>query len=204
MRSGTGVQRVVVATGNAHKLTEIRAILSGLPVRLVPMSDFDLPAPVEDGDSFEANALIKARACRDGTGLAALADDSGLEVDALDGRPGIFSARYAGPSATDAENNARLLAELAEVPHEDRTARYVCAAAYVSAEGEAHVVRGTLEGRIIDEARGSHGFGYDPYFIPRGGVGRTCAELDPAEKDAISHRGEAFRALRERIEPLLG
>ena len=204
MTDGARTRRVVVATGNAHKLTEIRAILAGLPVTLVAMSEFDLPAPVEDGDTFEANALIKARACCAGTGLAAVADDSGLEVDALDGRPGVFSARYAGPAATDADNNAKLIAELAEVPEEARTARYVCAAAYVSPDGDEHVVRGVLEGRVVDEPRGGHGFGYDPHVVPRtGGDGRTCAELTPAEKDTISHRGEAFRALRRRIEPLV-
>ena len=201
--SGEAGEQVVVATGNAHKLQEIRAILDGLGVSLVPMAELGLPSPPEDGDSFEENALIKARACRVATGLAALADDSGLEVDALDGRPGIFSARYAGPSASDEDNNAKLLTELAGTPPEARTARYVCAAVYVGADGGEHVVRGVLEGRITHEPRGSHGFGYDPYFVPRDGDGRTCAELEPAEKDAISHRGAAFRALRRRLEPLL-
>ena len=204
MTGGSETQQAVVATGNAHKLHEIRAILSGLRVSLVPMTELGLPSPVEDGDSFEENALIKARACRAGAGCGALADDSGLEVDALDARPGIFSARYAGPSASDEDNNAKLLAELVGIPEEARTARYVCAAAYVAGDGEEYVVRGVLEGHIVGEPRGSHGFGYDPYFVPRGGDGRTCAELDPAEKDAISHRGAAFRALRRRIEPLLG
>ena len=115
-----------------------------------------------------------------------------------------LSARYAGPSASDRDNNAKLLTELEGTPPEARTARYVCAAAFVAADGGEHVVRGVLEGRIVDEPRGSHGFGYDPYFVPRNGDGRTCAELDPAEKDAISHRGAAFRTLRRRLEPLLG
>jgi XTP/dITP diphosphohydrolase len=196
--------RVVVATGNAHKLAEIGRILDGLDVQLVAMTDLGVASPVEDGDTFEANALLKARACAAATGLPAIADDSGLEVDALDGAPGVWSARYAGEPTDDAANNAKLVAELAGTPTERRTARFVCAAAIVTPDGREEVVRGTMEGHIVDEPRGEHGFGYDPHFVSDlGGRERTNAELRPAEKDAISHRGAAFRALRPHVEHLL-
>jgi XTP/dITP diphosphohydrolase len=200
--------RIVVATGNAHKLAEIGRILEGLDVQLVAMTELGVPSPVEDGDTFEANALLKARACAEATGAASIADDSGLEVDALDGAPGVRSARYAAVEGqraeVDAANNAKLVAELAGVPDEARTARFVCAAAVVLPDGQEEVVRGTMEGRIVDEPRGEHGFGYDPYFVSVGaGDGRTNAELLPAEKDAISHRGDAFRRLRTHVERLL-
>jgi XTP/dITP diphosphohydrolase len=201
-------RRVVVATGNAHKLAEINNILSreaGLAVELLSMREFDLDEPIEDGATFEANALIKARACAAATELAALADDSGLEVDALGGAPGVYSARYAGVPSDDARNNAKLVAALAGVPADQRTARFVCAAAIALPDGREAVVRGTMEGHIIDDARGDHGFGYDPHFVVDhpGADGRTTAELSPAEKDAISHRGSAFRALIPRARDLL-
>lgn len=190
--------RLVVATGNAHKVAEIAAILddAGLEgVELVPMGDLGVPSPVEDGDTFAANALLKARACVAHTGLAALADDSGLEVDALDGAPGVRSARYAGEDATDADNNAKLEAALAAVPHEQRTARFVCAAALVAPDGIEVVREGTMPGRIT-AAAGEHGFGYDPLFVADATRdGRTNGQLSPPEKDAISHRGDAFRQL---------
>lgn len=201
-------RRLVVATGNAHKLDEIRAILSErhhLDVELVSMRDLDVPEPVEDGATFEANALIKARACVRATGLASLADDSGLEVDALGGAPGVHSARYAGEPSDDAANNAKLVAALADVPPERRTARFVCAAALVTPEGLEHVRFGTMSGRVIDTPRGEHGFGYDPYFVSDAAGGeRTNAELTPAEKQAISHRGAAFRALRPVLQQVFG
>jgi XTP/dITP diphosphohydrolase len=196
--------RVVVATGNAHKLAEIGRILEGLDVQLVAMTDLGVDSPPEDGDTFEANALLKARACAAATGLPAIADDSGLEVDALDGAPGVWSARYAGEPTDDAANNAKLVAELAGVPEPERTARFVCAAAIVTPDGRDEVVRGTMEGHIVDEARGEHGFGYDPHFVSDlAGDGRTNGELAPDEKDAISHRGAAFRALRPLVEDVL-
>jgi XTP/dITP diphosphohydrolase len=196
--------RVVVATGNAHKLAEIERILDGLDVELVAMSELGVPSPVEDGDTFEANALIKARACAEATGLPAIADDSGLEVDALGGAPGVHSARYAGPGADDVANNAKLVAELTGCPDGERTARFVCAAVVVTPGGREAVVRGTMEGRVVADARGEHGFGYDPHFVSdAAGDGRTNGELTPAEKDAISHRGAAFRALRPEVERLL-
>jgi XTP/dITP diphosphohydrolase len=204
---GTGQRRIVVATGNAHKLDEIRAILAArglVRVELVSMREFDLDSPVEDGATFEANALIKARACAQATGLPALADDSGLVVDALAGAPGVHSARYAGEPSDDAANNAKLVAELAGVPVEQRTARFVCAAALVSPLGLEQTVRGTMEGHVVDEPRGGHGFGYDPHFVASAtGDGRTTAELEPAEKDAISHRGAAFRRLVPHIQQLV-
>jgi XTP/dITP diphosphohydrolase len=196
--------RVVVATGNPHKLTEIARILDGLDVQLVPMTELGVPSPVEDGDTFEANALLKARACTEATDLPAIADDSGLEVDALDGDPGVGSARYAGTPTDDAANNAKLVAELASIPSAERTARFVCAAAVVAPDGREAVVRGTMEGRIVDEPRGANGFGYDPHFVSdAAGDGRTNGELSPDEKDAHSHRGAAFRALRPEVERLL-
>jgi XTP/dITP diphosphohydrolase len=197
--------RVVVATGNEHKLREIEAILAGLDVQLVSMRAFDLAEPVEDGETFEANALIKARACAAATGLPALADDSGLEVDALDGAPGVRSARYAGEPGDDQANNRKLLAALADLPAERRTGRFVCAAAIVLPDGRDQVVRGTMEGYVVTEPRGGAGFGYDPLFVSdAAGDGRTNAELSAQEKDTISHRGAAFRALRAHVEHLLG
>jgi XTP/dITP diphosphohydrolase len=203
--SGAGhPHRVVVATGNTHKLGEIRAILAGLDVELVSMSGFDVDEPIEDGDTFEANALIKARACARATGHPALADDSGLEVDALGGAPGVYSARYAGEPSDDGANNAKLMVELSGIAPADRTARFVCAAAIALPDGREYVVRGTMEGHVVDDARGTHGFGYDPHFVSdAAGDGRTNGELTPDEKDAISHRGAAFRALRPHVERLL-
>ena len=205
--AGAPPVQVVVATTNPGKLAEIRAILAAdhLDVDLTTMAEHGIAPPVEDGDTFEANALIKARACVQATGIAAIADDSGLEVDALGGEPGVFSARYAGEPGDDAANNAKLVAALADVPAAKRTARFVCAAALVTPDGGEQVVRGTMEGCIVDEPRGSHGFGYDPHFVSEEiGDGRTNAELTPAEKDAISHRGAAFRALVPAIRRLLG
>ena len=207
--SGAPRPVVVVATANAHKLTEIAAILEGcgVAVELEPMGRHGVASPVEDGETFEANALLKARACAAATGLPALADDSGIEVDALGGDPGVRSARYAGEPTDDSANNARLLAELAErgaLAPGSRRARFVCAAALVVGAVEV-VVRGTMEGRVIERARGERGFGYDPLFVADVTTdGRTNGELAPEEKDAISHRGAAFRALATELARLLG
>ncbi len=201
-------RRLVVATGNAHKLEEIRSILTerhDLDVELVSMRELGVPEPIEDGATFEANALIKARACVEATGLPALADDSGLEVEALDGAPGVHSARYAGEPSDDAANNRKLIAALADVPSERRGARFVCAAAFVTPEGLEQVCSGTMTGRIVDTPRGEHGFGYDPHFVSdAAGDGRTNAQLAPAEKQAISHRAAAFRALRPVLQQRFG
>jgi XTP/dITP diphosphohydrolase len=194
--------RLILASGNAKKRAEILAILDGLEVEVVPMTDLGLEGPEEDGATFEENALKKARTVAAAAGEPAIADDSGLEVDALGGAPGIRSARYAGPGASDRDNNAALLRALDGVPAARRTARFVCAAALVTPAGEEHVERGTMAGRILDSPRGRGGFGYDPYFVPEGEQ-RTSAELEPAEKEAISHRGAALRALRPHIEALL-
>ena len=198
--------RIVVATGNRGKLAELDRILDGLPVELVPMDELGLASPVEDGDTFEANALIKARAAARATGLPALADDSGLEVDALGGAPGVRSARYAAdedPGAQgDQANNARLVRELDGVPDAQRTARFVCAAALVAPDGREWTERGTMEGRIVDEPRGANGFGYDPHFVAEGET-RTNGELSAEEKDARSHRGAAFGAVRPHVEALV-
>ena len=202
-----GSQPIVVATGNAHKVTEIAAILAaaGLDeVQLVPMTELGVPSPVEDGDTFAANARIKARACVAATGRPALADDSGLAVDALDGEPGVFSARYAGPDASDADNNAKLVAALTDVPPAQRTGRFVCAAALVTPDGTEVVREGEMPGRIVPAA-GTYGCGYDPLFLADATTdGRTNGELTPAEKDAISHRGAAFRVLAADLAAWLG
>lgn len=198
-------RRVVVATGNAHKLDEIRAVLlsAGVPVELVAMTALGVPAPVEDGATFAENALIKARACVAATGLPAVADDSGLVVDALDGRPGIHSARFAGAHGDDAANNARLVEELSAVEPADRAARFACAAALATPDGREVVEHGDMPGRIVAEPRGGNGFGYDPHFVADAGDGRTNAELSATEKDAISHRGAAFRALAPHVAAAL-
>jgi XTP/dITP diphosphohydrolase len=192
---------LVVATGNPHKVDEIRAILAPHGVRVLGLDDLgaSVPEPDEPGDTFEENAAIKARAYAAALGRTVLADDSGLEVDALGGRPGVHSARYAGIGSTreerDAANNARLLRELAGVPAAQRTARFVCAICVASADGRVLATsRGAFDGVIIESGRGSHGFGYDPLlFVPDAGC--TSAELDPAEKNRRSHRGQAVKAL---------
>ncbi|MFP5308219.1 MAG: RdgB/HAM1 family non-canonical purine NTP pyrophosphatase [Actinomycetes bacterium] len=194
--------RIVLATNNAKKRVELERILAGLDVELVPMGQLGLDSPVEDGDTFEANALIKARAASEASGLPAIADDSGLEVDALGGAPGVISARWAGTDGDDDANNARLVAELASVPEDRRGARFVCVAALVDPDGTEITTRGTMEGTVRAHPTGDGGFGYDPYFVARGNV-VSNAELAPEQKDAISHRGAAFRALRPYVEALL-
>lgn len=197
-----GIARtVVVATANRGKLAEIRSALPFPGWRFVAATELDerWPSPEEDGDTFEANARIKAVAAAERFGFAALADDSGLEVDALDGAPGVFSSRFAGPCATDAENNARLLLALDEVPEEERTARFHSTVVFIDEDGTEVVANGTCEGRIGRAARGEGGFGYDPLFLPDATPGRTMAELEMDEKNAISHRGAALRALHSML-----
>lgn len=194
---------ILIATTNRGKLREVRELLSGLPVRLATLAEHPgLPEAVEDADTFEENAKRKAVHYARLTGHWTLADDSGLAVDALNGSPGVRSARYAGPEADDAANNAKLITELAEVPPKKRTARFCCAVALAGPSGVLAEAFGTVEGTIIDQPRGSNGFGYDPHFyVPRHGM--TTAEMDPQRKNRISHRGKAFRAIRPHIKRLL-
>ena len=188
--------RLVLATGNAGKLREMRAILAPWQVDVRPQSEFTGGAADETGLSFVENAILKARFAAGAAGLPAIADDSGLEVDALDGAPGIRSARYAGPGADDASNNARLLAELDTVPDAGRGARYRCAMVYLRGPLDASPVicQASWEGRIARLPRGNGGFGYDPLFLVGEGQ-TTAAELDPERKNRESHRGQALRAL---------
>jgi guanylate kinase/non-canonical purine NTP pyrophosphatase (RdgB/HAM1 family) len=190
------VRRIVLASGNAGKLRELGALLAPLGLELLSQDALGIPAVPETGATFLDNALLKARHAAGRSGLPALADDSGLEVDALGGRPGVHSARYAGEGASDAANLAQLLAELEGVPAARRGARYQCVMVLVrTADDPAPLVgRGSWEGRIALEPRGSGGFGYDPVFVPAGDT-RTAAELAPGEKNAVSHRGMATRAL---------
>ena len=186
----------VLATANAHKTEEMRAVLSDLGIELLPRPG-DVPEVQENEVTLEGNALLKARALVAATGQPAIADDTGLFVDALDGRPGVSSARFAGENASYDDNVAKLLGELSGVPdgHRGASFRTVIAVAYPS--GESLCVEGVLEGRITYERRGAHGFGYDPVFEPTHTGGRTLAELTPEEKNRNSHRSNALRALNE-------
>ncbi len=191
---------VVVATGNAHKVAEIEAILAPVMAgtRFVAVGELDLPDwedPEEDGDTFLANALIKARAAAEATGLPAVADDSGLVVDALGGEPGIFSARWAGVHGDNAANNAKLEASMADVPDGARTARFHSAVALVEPDGSWLAGEGDCEGSIGRAQVGENGFGYDPLFLPDETPGRTMAQLTADEKNRISHRFHALEAL---------
>lgn len=189
--------KVVLATRNQHKVAELRRILAAadLEVELVGVDKFpDLPDVAETGSSFAANALLKARDVAARTGCIAIADDSGLCVDALNGMPGILSARWAGTHGDDAANLSLVLAQLIDIPPSRRGAAFQCAAAVATPQGEERVVEGVLTGSLVDAPRGANGFGYDPIFVPTGYI-VTTAELTPQEKDAISHRGQAFRAL---------
>jgi len=188
--------RLVLATGNAGKLREMRAILAPWSVDVRPQSEFTGVAVEETGLSFVENAILKARFAAEASGLPAIADDSGLEVDALHGAPGIYSARYAGPGADDATNNARLLEELDATPDAARGARYRCAMVFLRwpLDPSPLVRQASWEGRIARLPRGSGGFGYDPLFLVGDGE-RTAAEMEPARKNEVSHRGKALRAL---------
>lgn len=187
--------RTVLASGNPGKLRELSAMLGTLGLELVPQSELGIEGPPETGSTFLDNALIKARHASRRSGLPALADDSGIEVDALEGRPGVRSARFAGEGASDAENLHKLLAELHDVPMEFRQARYHCVIAFVRRHDDPDPIlaHGTWEGRIALEPRGSGGFGYDPIFLPADMAG-TAAQLDPAAKNEVSHRAQALRA----------
>jgi XTP/dITP diphosphohydrolase len=199
--------KLVLATRNGSKIDELRRILSGVQVisgvHVIGLGDYpDAPDVPETELTFSGNALLKARAIAAHTGLAAVADDSGLCVDAMNGMPGVFSARWSGRHGDDRANLELLLGQLADVPPRLRGAHFACAAAVALPSGPDRVVSGRVDGQIIDVPRGTGGFGYDPIFVPDGDD-RTTAEMTPAEKDAISHRGRAFRALAEILPALL-
>jgi XTP/dITP diphosphohydrolase len=203
--------RVVLATNNAKKLAELRRIVAeeAPQVQVLGLNDVAVyPEPAETERTFEGNALLKARACVAATGLPALADDSGLAVDMLNQMPGVRSARWAGPGASDDENNALLLRQLEDVPAAERTARFICAMALVLPDGTKHVRVGEMRGRLAVSPAGHNGFGYDPLFVAEGNT-MTNGELEPSAKDAISHRGRAVRAILpvlvaelRRLEPV--
>jgi XTP/dITP diphosphohydrolase len=193
--------KVVLATRNPGKVAELQRILAPYDVELVGLADDFEPGP-ETAPTFRRNALAKAAEAAVHYGLPAVADDSGLAVDALNGMPGVLSARWAGRHGDDVANLELLLGQIADVPDDRRTARFVCAAAVALPDGSAVVVEESLEGSVIRAPRGTNGFGYDPIFVPAGET-RTSAELSSAEKDAISHRGKAFRALAPKVVELL-
>jgi XTP/dITP diphosphohydrolase len=192
--------KIVLATRNEGKVAELRRILGGLDVDLVSAADLGLEQVEETGETFAENALAKARSAVAVSGLPALADDSGLVVDQLEGQPGVRSARFAGPDADDEANVRLVLEQLLGMP--GRSARFVCVAALVTPDGREWTAEGVVNGHIVDKPRGTGGFGYDPIFQPVGEV-RTTAEMDPEEKDAISHRGRAFRSIASCIAALL-
>jgi XTP/dITP diphosphohydrolase len=189
-------RKIVLATANPDKARELAALLEGFEVALRPT---DLPDVEETADTLEGNARLKAAAVMEATGDLAVADDTGLEVDALGGRPGVWAARYAGPGATYADNVAKLLAELDGVPAERRRARFRTVAVARFPDGREIVAEGAVEGSIAAAPRGQAGFGYDPVFVPDGSDGRTFAEMTTVEKAAVSHRGRALRALAARL-----
>jgi XTP/dITP diphosphohydrolase len=193
------ILRAVLATRNGHKVEEVGRILraEGADIELVGLPD-DAPDVAETESTFAGNALLKARSAAAATGLPAIADDSGLCVDALHGMPGVLSARWSGRHGDDVANLELVLAQMSEVPDARRGAQFVCAAAWVVPGGEEHVVEGVLEGHLAHSPRGENGFGYDPIFLPMG-YALTTAELRPHEKDAISHRGQALRALARTV-----
>lgn len=193
-------RRVVLATGNAGKVREINQMLAGLALEAVAQTEYGVPEIEETGLTFVENAILKARNAASHTGLAAIADDSGIEVDALNGAPGIYSARYAGVAASDRANNDKLLAALAAVPEAERTARFQCLMVYLAhaADPTPIICQGTWEGRILPAPRGANGFGYDPlFFVPTHDC--TSAELPPDIKNQLSHRGQALRQLVKQL-----
>lgn len=194
------IDTVVLASSNQGKLKEIRDLLSGFDLKIIPQSDFDVPDAIEDGLSFVENALIKARhACRL-TSHPSIADDSGLEVDCLLGEPGIYSARYAGPDASDAANMNKLLVAMQDVPNAERSARFRCVMVFMRHEHDSSplIAQGTWDGIITQSPKGENGFGYDPvFYVPQHQC--TSAQLEPQEKNAISHRGQALTSLAQKM-----
>jgi len=195
---------VVLATRNAHKVDELRRILAPYDVELVGLDEFpDMEEVAETGETFAENALLKAHSAAVATGLVAIADDSGIAIDALNGMPGVLSVYWAGRARDDEANLRLVLEQLEDVPDERRGAAFVCAAAAATPDGRELLVEERMEGAIIRSPRGEAGFGYDPIFVPTGEQ-RTTAEMSAAEKDAISHRGAAFRAMAPLLDELLG
>ncbi len=194
--------KIVIASANMGKVNEIRDLVRGLPVVFLSLNDVAGPVEiVEDAATFEENALKKAKAVAKATGITAIADDSGLCIDALDGRPGVYSARYAGENATDEEKCLRILKEMADVTDDRRSARFICALAMVTRQGEEDLFGGVCEGKITRELRGSSGFGYDPIFYFEQ-AGSTFAEMDRESKNRVSHRGQALRKFASFLEGL--
>lgn len=197
------MKQVIIASNNAHKVAEIETALDFEGWTFLTLREAGIESdPEEDAGTFEGNARIKAQAARRASGgaCAVLADDSGLEVDALGGAPGVYSSRYSGEDGNDAANNAKLFRELEGVPDEERTARFVCTLVFIDEDGTETVARGTIEGRIGHKLAGENGFGYDPLFIPDCFGGKvTLAQVGQAEKNAVSHRGNALRILREEL-----
>lgn len=194
-------ESIVLASNNAGKVREIGQLLAGARIRVVPQGEQGVPEVEETGLTFVENAILKARHAARHSGLAAIADDSGLEVDALRGAPGIYSARYAGTAASDQENLLKLLRELEDVPENQRTARFQCLLVYLRHANDPTplICQGTWEGRILTAPRGTNGFGYDPvFFVPTEGC--SAAELDPETKNRLSHRGQALRRLQQLLE----
>lgn len=196
------IRELVLATRNRHKVEELVALLGGLGIRIRSLDEFpDAPDVVEDGVTCEANAVKKARAIAEFTGLPAVADDTGLEVDALGGRPGVYAARYAGEGATYEDNCRKLLLELAGVPRERRTARFLTVAAIALPSDGVRVAQGLLDGVIAEEASGTLGFGYDPlFFVPE--LGKTLAQLSADHKNRISHRAKAFMQAKDLLQEM--
>lgn len=195
------MEKLVLASGNKKKLAELQGLLSPLNIEVVPQSEFDVPEADETGTTFVENAIIKARNACKHTGLPAIADDSGIEIDALRGAPGVFSARFAGVGATDAKNNKLMVELLSDLPDVNRGARYVAVLALMEHEDDATPIlcQGTWNGEIVLEPQGEQGFGYDPhFFVPEKGC--TAAQLDPQEKNALSHRGKAMAALLTQLK----
>ena len=188
--------KAVLASGNAGKVRELGALLASRRIEVIPQTAFGIETPEETGTTFLANALLKARYASRVAKLPALADDSGIEVDALGGRPGVWSARYAGEQASDADNLALMLSELAQVPAPQRTARYRCVLVFIREADDPQpvVATGTWEGQILTSPRGQGGFGYDPIFLPEG-LDLSAAEISAEQKNALSHRAQALRAL---------
>lgn len=193
---------LLIGSRNRGKAAELSALLEELDWDVLTLNEFpEVPEPVEDGATFEENALKKARYFSERFGVCCVADDSGLVVDALGGAPGVFSARYSGLNATDVTNNEKLLAALKDVPEQGRTARFVCCAVLVCPGSEPHVEMGLAEGSIAGSPRGGRGFGYDPLFVPAG-FDRTFGEMEISEKHSLSHRGKALRKLRAYLETI--